>query len=135
MTLSLDIKEGTSRIESTDDLLIQEVNTIILLQKKYSIKNIFAETWKESLRSKFCNNSTIEVYFLSWGNFEKSAAHALRNNYHGVSILYSEVSKEQIGLANKKGLKVQLWTPKTKEQYDSCLLKQPKFIQSNFFGE
>ena len=80
----------------------------------------------------FIENSDIEVYLITWENMEGAIFDALKKGYHGVSIKHNEATAEQVRLANKKGLKVQLWTPDTKEEFDSCLVKKPQFIQSDF---
>lgn len=132
INVSLDLKEGKSREINARDFLVVEANAIIELQKKYTIKQLMVETYYDDLKELFSESHSAEVYFICWGNAYENILKALSHNYDGLSIDHSKITKNQIQAANSKGLKVQVWTPKSKEAYGLCVIKRPQFIQSDY---
>jgi glycerophosphoryl diester phosphodiesterase len=76
----------------------------------------------------------IECYLTSLGDFERAMQLSLKAGFTGISFKYKfkeTLSTENIQLARRKGLKIQLWTVNSDENINEALLINPDFIQTD----
>lgn len=76
----------------------------------------------------------IETYQAVFGDFEMGISRALHAGFTGVSFQYKfkeEITKEQVDLIHRKGLKIQLWTISDEAVLKEALSLNPDFIQSD----
>lgn len=132
VSVSLDLKNGRSLKSDTKDLLIQEAKQINQLQKTYQINQLMVETYNDDVQSILSVSGQIEVYFFCWGNVRGHLLKVLNKGYNGITISQNLISKDEIRLVNSKGIKVQIWTPKSEEDLAKCIDLRPQYIQSDF---
>ncbi len=115
------------------NLLAQE---IIDLTTKYHLEHrvmVESETGDFLYYIKVRTNS-IETYQAVFGDFEMGISRALHAGFTGVSFEYKfkeEITKEQVELIHRKGLKIQLWTIGDEAVLKEALSLNPDFIQSD----
>jgi glycerophosphoryl diester phosphodiesterase len=137
--ISLDVKAWEPcALASTDVLGVMNVigDEIIRLTKKYNLQN---QVLVESETAYFLNyvrrkSTGIECYLQSWGDFERAMLLSLESGYSGISFKYKyreDITADNIELARRKGLKVQLWTVNKDEDLNEALLINPDYIQTD----
>lgn len=110
---------------------------IIDLTAKYNLEN---KVMVESENGDFLyyiksNSNFIETYLSTFGDFELGVSRALDAGFSGISFEYNdneELTKEQIDLIHRKGLKIQLWTFSNIEDINKVKLLDPDFIQTDY---
>jgi len=138
-TISLDIKSfyGEDCFKNTTELnayMLIIGEKIIELARKYSLENqILVESDIRYLLDLIKTKSSIKTFLLGYSDFKKQAETARKNHYSGVSHFFNdpEINATSIENAQKSGIKVQLWTPNSKEELESVLLYQPDFLQTD----
>ncbi len=73
-----------------------------------------------------------KCFLLGYSNFKERMELALTKSYHGISYNFGDqdLTAENIKLARQKGLKIQLWTIYTEEDFKRALSWGPDFIQT-----
>jgi glycerophosphoryl diester phosphodiesterase len=137
--ISLDVKAWTPCGISGINL-IRTMNligqAIIDLTLKYQLEN---RVMVESENGDFLyyikmNADYIETYLTSFGDFELGVSRALDAGFSGISFAYGvkeEITKEQIDLIHRKGLKIQLWTVNDSSEIKAAIAMNPDFIQTD----
>jgi glycerophosphoryl diester phosphodiesterase len=80
------------------------------------------------------NSDFIETYLTSFGDFELAVSRALDAGFSGISFAFKvkeEITKEQVGLIHRKGLKIQLWTVNDSSEISEAKSMNPDFIQTD----
>ena len=80
------------------------------------------------------NCDFIETYLTSFGDFELGISRALDAGFSGISFAYKvkePISKAQIDLIHRKGLKIQLWTVNDSSDMSEAVSLNPDFIQTD----
>ncbi len=74
----------------------------------------------------------IELFLLGYNDFRQRMEMAMESSYHGISFNFRDeyLTGEEIELARQNGLKVQLWTLYTEEDFEKALSWGPHFIQT-----
>lgn len=138
--ISLDVKAWKPcKISGVN--MIKEMNMlarkIIDLTKKYHLEN---NVMVESENGDFLyyiktNTNFIETYLSTFGDFEMGVSRALGAEFSGISYDFkfkANISKEQVDLIHRKGLKIQLWTVNDTNDIKEALSLKPDFIQTDF---
>jgi glycerophosphoryl diester phosphodiesterase len=136
--ISLDVKPWLP-----DDLsglnLFVEMNelarAIIFLTSSYHLENkVMVESEVADFLLYLRNNSDIETYLTSYGDFELGVSKALKYGFSGISFKYKfkeEITAEQIALMHQKGLKIHIWTVNDTETIQVALLLGVDYIQTD----
>ena len=137
--ISLDVK-AWSPCEIDGINVTREMNQmgaeIISLTQKYDLENrvvVESETGDFLYYIK-THCDFIETYLTTLGDFELGAARALDAGFSGISYeFHSEegLVKEQVDLLHRKGLKIQLWTIYSNEEFEKAKALGPDFIQTD----
>lgn len=130
--ISIDLKYTHTNRINNNDIATESSKKILKMVEKFHLTNIKIETFVHYIPDVL-KNSIIDSYYISWNTPKEAIKKALNKGYDGISIPHHKISTVDIELANKKGLKVQVWTPKTNTQLESCLKLKPQYIQSDFF--
>lgn len=80
------------------------------------------------------NSDFIETYLTSFGDFELAVSRALDAGFSGISFAFKvkeQISKEQVDLIHRKGIKIQLWTINDTSDIREALSMNPDFIQTD----
>jgi len=137
--ISLDAKSWTPcgisgiNLIRTMNLFAQAVIDLTL---KYHLEN---RVMVESENGDFLyyikeNTDCIETYLTSFGDFELAVSRALDAGFSGISFAYKakeEITKEQIDLIHRKGLKIQLWTVNDTSNIREAVSVNPDYIQTD----
>ncbi len=137
--ISLDVKAWTPCGISGINL-IRTMNlfgqAIIDLTLKYHLEN---RVMVESENGDFLyyikmNTDCIETYLTSFGDFELGVSRVLDAGFSGISFAFrvkEEITKEQIDLIHRKGLKIQLWTVNDTSDIKEAISMNPDYIQTD----
>jgi glycerophosphoryl diester phosphodiesterase len=80
------------------------------------------------------NCDFIETYLTSFGDFELGVSRALDAGFSGISFAYKvkePISRAQIDLIHRKGLKIQLWTVNDSIDITEAISINPDYIQTD----
>lgn len=137
--ISLDVKAwspcGVSHINIVHEMN-QLAQVIIDLSMKYHVEK---QVMVESESGDFLyyikkRNRTIGTYLVSLGDFELGISRALDAGFSGVSFHYKfnePITKQQVELLHRKGLKIQLWTVDDQDDLAEAKSINPDFIQTD----
>ena len=111
---------------------------IIDLTKKYKLENkIMVECQTGDFLyyiKKNCN--FIETYLTVLGDFELGVSRTLDAGFSGISFQFrakESITKEQVDLLHRKGLKIQLWLVNETDEMQEALATGADFIQTDNF--
>lgn len=139
--ISLDVK-AWSPCRSSGVNITKQMNQlaakIIELTVKYKLEN---QVMVESQTGDFLyyikkHSNFIETYLTTFGDFELGVSRALDAGFSGISFKYKfqeEITKEQIDLIHRKGLKIQLWTVNDANSMIEAKSLGVDFIQTDNF--
>lgn len=137
--ISLDCKEWvpcgipSANVLDVMNVIADEVDRLI---KKYHRED---HVMIESELATFLNYVKLyckgaKTYLVTLGDFERGMQLAIEAGYDGISFKYNfdeDITKRNIELLHKKGLRVQLWTVNTDSLLLQALSKNPDFIQTD----
>ncbi len=109
---------------------------IIDLTQKYNLRNkvlVESETG-DFLHYLKIRTSDIETYLSTNGDFELGVSRALHSGFTGISFKYKfrdSITREQVELIHRKGLKIQLWTVDDSTDIKEAIALKPDFIQTD----
>jgi glycerophosphoryl diester phosphodiesterase len=138
--ISLDVKAwspcGVSHIN-----ILYEMNLlakeIVALAKKYNLeKQVLVESEVGDFLYYIKTHSKMETYLATLGDFELGISRALDSGFSGISFHYKydePLSKAQVDLLHRKGLKIQLWTVNDSADLEEAKSLIPDFIQTDNF--
>ncbi len=81
-------------------------------------------------------NSNIETYLTTLGDYELGISRALGAGFSGVSFKFkfSEViDQEMVDLLHRKGLKIQVWTVESRSDLEEAVEMGVDFVQTDSF--
>jgi glycerophosphoryl diester phosphodiesterase len=84
------------------------------------------------------HTSDVATYLSTFGDFEMGISRALDAGFTGISFHYKfkeEISKAQVEMIHRKGLKIQLWTISDTATFREALAIKPDFIQTDIQPE
>ncbi len=118
------------------DLLYEDyrqnmVDALLVLIEKYQAEDwIIIESWDlELLKMIRENNSSLKLK-ISTGKTE-SILEAHEHGFYGIVMEYREITREEVGLAHSLGVKVSLYSPKSRRGIRKAIEKNPDFIQTD----
>jgi len=137
--ISLDVKAWdpcaftSMNVLGVMNVIADEINTLTV---KYGLKNhVMVESETASFLNYVKRNYTgIECYLTSFGDFERAMQLCLESGFTGISFKYKfkeEIGEQHIQMIRRKGLKIQLWTIGSPEEYQEALLLNPDYIQAD----
>jgi len=139
--ISLDVK-AWNPCELSNVNITRQMNelarSIIALTIKYNLQH---HVMVESETGDFLyfikvNSDFIETYLSTFGDFERGVSRALDAKFTGISYKYKfleNITKEQVDLIHRKGLKLHLWTVDNPADFEEAKSLNPDFIQTDNF--
>lgn len=139
--VSLDVKVwepcGLSDLNVTRNMNILAQKIIDLTQQYKLEHQIMVESEVgDFLYYVRTHSDFIETYLTTLGDYELGVSRALESEFSGISFKYQfseSISKEQIDLLHRKGLKIHLWPVNGTEDIEEAKLLGADFIQTDTF--
>lgn len=114
---------------------IKMANEVVRLIEAYGIEEyVIVETdYKTFLDQVKKNNPDVPCYLLAYDNLKQKADKAIEKSYQGISFNFrdSSLTDKNVDYLRENDLKLQLWTPNSKEAIDRALSFDPDFIQTD----
>jgi glycerophosphoryl diester phosphodiesterase len=117
-------------------LMDQMADVIISLTNKYQLGNrvlVESETG-DFLYYIMVHSDNIATYLTTMGDFDMGVSRALDAGFTGISYKYNSeepLTKEQVDLIHRKGLRIQIWTINEIDFIRSVMELNPDFIQTD----
>lgn len=139
--VSLDVKVwtpcGIGDLNVTRNMNIMAQKIIDLIQAYHLENQIMVESEVgDFLYYVKSNSDFIETYLTTLGDYELGVSRALESGFSGISFKYkftAPITKEQIDLLHRKGLKIHLWPVNGTEDIEEAKALGADFIQTDTF--
>ena len=108
------------------------VRVLIQIIEKYKLKeNIYIESSNEQFLKKIQQENPDYKLFIYPNSFEHGLEVAIDLNLYGITISTAVVTKEQIQLAHRHGIRIAVWNVHSQSENVKAIKKNPDIIQTD----
>ena len=108
------------------------INALIKIIEKYQLeKNVYIESQNEDFLKVLKSKKPDYNLFIYPSTFDTGIEIAKSLQLYGITISSRSITREQIQLAHKQGLRIAIWNIHSKKDHKEAINKSPDFIQTD----